>query len=134
MEKNFNVLEQENKVIKDQKEKFENFWEKEKNKNIILIDYINQDLKSLVEYFDNKFNSLLENKNNNTICENKLALNCFQNIENNSEIKNINFEMFIKAIIKGINSIKEKMNKGNENNLGLINKEKKYIQEINELN
>ena len=34
--------------------------------------------------------------------------------------------MFIKAIIKGIHSIKEKMNKGNENNLGLINK-KKYI-------
>ena len=133
LEKNFNVLEQENKVIKDQKEKFENFWEKEKNKNVILIDYINQDLKSLEEYFDNKFNSLLENKNNNTICENKLALNCFQNIENNSEIKNINFEMFIKAIIKGINSIKEKMNKDYENNLGLINKEKKYIQEINEL-
>ena len=133
IEKNFDALEKETLVIKEQKEKFENFFEKEKNKNIKLIDYINQDLKSLVEYFDNKFNSLIEDKNNDTINENKLTLNCFQNIEKNNAIKNINFEIFIKAIIKGINSIKEKMNKDKESNLGFINQEKKYIQEINEL-
>ena len=133
LEKNFNVLEKETLVMKEQKEKLENFFEKEKNKNINLIDYINQDLKSLVDYFDNKFNSLIEDKNNDTINENKLTLNCFQNIEKNNVIKNINFETFIKAIIKGINSIKEKMNKDKESNLGFINQEKKYIQEINNL-
>ena len=32
-------------------------------------------------------------------------------MEKNNEIIKINFEMFIKAMIKGINSIKEKTNK-----------------------
>ena len=43
------------------------------------------------------------------------------------EIKNINFENFIKALINGINSFKEKMVMNNEN----INNN--YIKEINRI-
>ena len=131
LEKNFNALDNKYKEINNEKEKYEKYLEQEKNKNISLIDYINQDLKSLVDYFNAKFNSIILNQEN--INENNLALNCFQNIENNNEINKINFEMFIKSMIKGINSIKEKMNKEKEINQELINKEKKYIKEINEL-
>ena len=131
LEKNFNALDNKYKVINNEKEKYEKYLEQEKNKNISLIDYINQDLKSLVDYFNAKFNSIILNQEN--INENNLALNCFQNMESNNEINKINFEMFIKSMIKGINSIKEKMNKEKEINQELINKEKKYIKEINEL-
>ena len=135
LEKKYIELNKNNKIIITEKEKLENLLEKEKSKSTLLIYYINEDLKSLIEYLDNKFDSILEkdNINNNTINENKLALNCFKNMEDNNEIKNINFQMFIKSIIKGINSLKDKMNKSNENYLELIKKEKKYIQDINKL-
>ena len=133
LEKKYIDLDKNNNVIITKKENLENLLEKEKVKSTDLIYYINEDLKSLVEYFDNKFNSIIKQENNNTINENKLSLNCFQNAEDDNEIKNLNFQMFIKAIINGINSIKEKMNKDNENYQKLIKKEKKYIQDINEL-
>ena len=125
-----NKLNEEKKILNEQKEKMESLYEKEKDKSISLIDYINQDLKSLIDYFDNKFNSTLNKQN---IKENKLILNCFQNIGENTELKKINFDIFIKALINGINSIIEKSNKDNENYQELINKEKKYIKEISEL-
>ena len=133
LEKKYIDLDKNNNVIITEKENLENLLEKEKVKSTDLIYYINEDLKSLVEYFDNKFNSIINQENNNTINENKLSLNCFKNIEDDNEIKNINLQMFIKTIINGINSIKEKMNKDNENYQKLIKKEKKYIQDINEL-
>ena len=66
-------------------------------------------MKSLVDYFNTKFNTIISNQENKN--ENNLALNCFQKMEKNNEINKINFEIFIKAMIKGINSIKEKTNK-----------------------
>jgi len=120
----FNILENDYKILKEKNIKIENSLEKEKNKYTSLINYINQDLKSLTEYFDYKINHILiKDEYNNILNENKLSLNCF----NKDEIKNINFEIFIKALINGINSFKEKMVMNNEN----INST--YIKEINRI-
>ena len=129
-------LENKNKILNEQKEKAEGLLEKEKNKSIYLIDYINQDLQSLINYFDNKFNAILNKENNDIFQDNKLTLNCFQNIENNDDIKKINFEALIKAIINGINSIKEKNDKENKkisNTKNNLITEKKYLNIKNEI-
>ena len=129
-------LENKNKILNEQKEKDEGLLEKEKNKSIYLIDYINQDLQSLINYFDNKFNAILNKENNDIFQDNKLTLNCFQNIENNDDIKKINFEALIKAIINGINSIKEKNDKENKkisNTKNNLITEKKYLNIKNEI-
>ena len=129
-------LENKNKILNEQKEKAEGLIEKEKNKSIYLIDYINQDLQSLINYFENKFNAILNKENNDIFQDNKLTLNCFQNIENNDDIKKINFEALIKAIINGINSIKEKNDKENKkisNTKNNLITEKKYLNIKNEI-
>ena len=118
-EKNI-LLENNNNILNKEKNVLEKNLGKEKNKLINLINNINQDLSSLTEYFENKINSII-NKDINNISifnENKLTLNCFQNIEDNNEIKKINFELFIKSIINGFNSFKEKINnKENKENV-----------------
>jgi len=123
-EKNI-LLENNNEILNEEKNILEKNLEKEKNKLNNLINDINQDLSSLTDYFENKINSIINKDINNIsiLNENKLTLNCFQNIEDNNEIKKINFELFIKAIIKGFNSFKEKMNnKNNMENTDNINK------------
>ena len=125
----FNELENDYKILKEQKLKMENSLEKEKNKYTSLINYINQDLNSLTEYFENKINQLSINgvHNNMELNENRLSLNCF----NNNEFKNINFEIFIKALINGFNSFKEKMNMHNENINNTYTKEIIKLKEKN---
>ena len=123
-EKNI-LLENNNEILNEEKNILEKNLEKEKNKLNNLINDINQDLSSLTDYFENKINSIINKDINNIsiLNENKLTLNCFQNIEDNNEIKKINFELFIKAIIKGFNSFKEKMNNKNSmENTDNINK------------
>ena len=93
-------------------------------------------MQSLINYFDNKFNAILNKENNDIFQDNKLTLNCFQNIENNDDIKKINFEALIKAIINGINSIKEKNDKENKkinNTKNNLITEKKYLNIKNEI-
>ena len=122
----FNLLENDYKLLKEKNIKIENLFEKEKNKYNTLINYINQDLKSLTEYFEFKINHILikDEYNNNILNENKLSLNCF----NNDEIKKINFEIFIKELINIFNSFKEKIDINNKN------KNSAYIKEINDMN
>ena len=123
-EKNI-LLENNNEILNEEKNILEKNIEKEKDKLNNLINDINQDLSSLTDYFENKINSIINKDINNIsiLNENKLTLNCFQNIEDNNEIKKINFELFIKAIIKGFNSFKEKMNNKNSmENTDNINK------------
>ena len=127
-------LENNNKILYEQKIKFENLYEQEKNKSISLINNINQDLNSLTEYFEGKIHSMLNKDETSSIFnENKLTLNCFQTIDNDDEFQNINFEIFIKSLINGFNSFKEKIDKNKENSKEFINKEKKYKQEITQL-
>ena len=122
----FNLLENDYKLLKEKNIKIENLFEKEKNKYNTLINYINQDLKSLTEYFEYKINHILikDEYNNNILNENKLSLNCF----NNDEIKKINFEIFIKELINIFNSFKEKIDINNKNYNNV------YIKEINDMN
>ena len=122
----FNLLENDYKLLKEKNIKIENLFEKEKNKYNTLINYINQDLKSLTEYFEYKINHILikDEYNNNILNENKLSLNCF----NNDEIKKINFEIFIKELINIFNSFKEKIDINNKNYNNA------YIKEINDMN
>ena len=122
----FNLLENDYKLLKEKNIKIENLFEKEKNKYNTLINYINQDLKSLKEYFEYKINHILikDEYNNNILNENKLSLNCF----NNDEIKKINFEIFIKELINIFNSFKEKIDINNKNYNNV------YIKEINDMN
>ena len=122
----FNLLENDYKLLKEKNIKIENLFEKEKNKYNTLINYINQDLKSLTEYFEYKINHILikDEYNNNILNENKLSLNCF----NNDEIKKINFEIFIKELINIFNSFKEKIDLNNKNYNNV------YIKEINDMN
>ena len=121
----FNLLENDYKLLKEKNIKIENLFEKEKNKYNTLINYINQDLKSLTEYFEYKINHILikDEYNNNILNENKLSLNCF----NNDEIKKINFEIFIKELINIFNSFKEKIDLSK-------NKNSAYTKEINDMN
>ena len=125
----FNELEKDFKKLKEKNAKTENSLEKEKNKFNDLINYINQDLESLNKYFENKINHMLYNDNIKSNNEKKLSLNCFKNIENIDEIKKIKFENFIKDLINGIKSFKEKMKMQNENSNDIYVKEIKKLKE-----
>ena len=137
------------KNLIDENEELKKQIKNEENKNISLINSINQDLESLAKYFDMKYNNLfneesyLQTISNNNDDEMKLSLICFQNIEENN-IKDLNIELLIKTLINGFNcskdKIKELVNQNrniSENNekkfQDLIDKEKEYIQQIEKL-
>ena len=136
----------ENKIKKNLKE-YENIKIQIKineNKYSNLIYIINQDLKSLSKYFENKYNTfLLDNKEiNDNENEIKLYLLCFQNCdENNNKDIDINIQLLIKTLINGFNDCKEKIkdlkiknNNINDKLSSIINKEKDYTQQIEILN